>query len=159
MPEPNKLKRVEALMALTRDELVTRLVRAGELEVSGGDQAEIDSYFDTTRFRFHGPDGFEADYSGLANYFESIRLAFDNRSIRRGIIVAEGDYMACQTWMEGKFVREFTGSPAGPLPPNGQKVIWDLLNIFRFDSQGRLVEEWVRTDYRSFLRQLGAPGR
>ena len=33
----------------------------------------------------------------------------------------------------------------------------DLLNIFRFDDQGRLVEEWVRTDYRSFLRQLGAP--
>jgi hypothetical protein len=23
----------------------------------------------------------------------------------------------------------------------------------------RLVEEWVRTDYRSFLRQLGAEGK
>ncbi len=43
---------------------------------------------------------------------------------------------------------------AGPLPPNGQRVVWDLLNIFSFDDQGRLVEEWVRTDYRSFLRQL-----
>jgi hypothetical protein len=28
------------------------------------------------------------------------------------------------------------------LPPNGQRVVWDLLNIFRFDDQGRLVEEW-----------------
>jgi len=45
---------------------------------------------------------------------------------------------------------------AGELSPNGQRVVWDLLNIFRFDDQGRLVEEWVRTDYRSFLRQLGA---
>ena len=143
----------------TRDELVARLKRAGELEVSGGNQAETDSYFDTRHYRFHGPDGFEADYSGLTNYFKAIRAAFDNRSIRRGIMIAEGNYIACQTWIEGTFVREFTQSPAGPLPPNGQRVVWDLLNIFLFDNQGRLVEEWVRTDYRSFLRQLGAPGK
>ena len=146
-------------MALTHDELVSRLIRAGELEVSGEDQVEADSYFDTSQFRFHGPDGFEADYTGLTDYFKSIRAAFDERSIRRGIIVAEGSYIACQTWIEGRFVREFTQSPAGPLAPNGQRVLWDLSNIFRFDNQGRLLEEWVRTDYRSFLRQLGAQGR
>jgi hypothetical protein len=50
-------------------------------------------------------------------------------------------------------------SPAGPLPPNGARVSSDLINIFRFDEKGRLVEEFVRTDYRSFLRQLGAQGR
>jgi predicted ester cyclase len=143
----------------TRDELVARLIKAGELEVLGGDQAEIDSYFNTSNFRFHAPDGFETDYTGLANYFKSIRAAFDDRAIRRGIIVAEGDYIACQTWIEGRFVREFTQSPAGAVAPNGQKVVWDLINIFRFDDQGRLVEEWVRTDYRSFVRQLGAEGR
>jgi hypothetical protein len=37
------------------------------LEVSGEDRAETDSYFETTHFRFYGPDGFEADYSGLAD--------------------------------------------------------------------------------------------
>lgn len=146
-------------MATTRDELVARLIRAGELQVSGADQSELDSYFNTISFRFHGPGGFEADYAGLANYFKSVRAAFDDRSIRRGIIVAEGDSIACQTWIEGRFVREFTHSPAGLLPPNGQRVVWDLLNLFRFDDQGRIVEEWVRTDYRSFLRQLGAEGK
>lgn len=30
------------------------------------------------------------------------------------------------------------------------------MNMFRFDDRGRLVEEIVRTDNRSFLRQLGA---
>jgi hypothetical protein len=50
-------------------------------------------------------------------------------------------------------------SPAGPLPPNGARVTRDLINIFRFNEKGRLVEEFVRTDYRSFLRQLGAQGR
>lgn len=34
----------------------------------------------------------------------------------------------------------------------------DLMNIFRIDDDGRLVDEHVRTDYRSFLRQLGAEG-
>ena len=37
----------------------------------------------------------------------------------------------------------------------------DLINIFRFEDDGRLTEEFVRTDCRSLLRQLGrgkAPG-
>jgi predicted ester cyclase len=93
------------------------------------------------------------------SYFQSIRAGFEDRSIRRGIIIAQGSYIACQTWIEGMFVCEFTHSPAGPLPPNGQRVVWDLQNILRFDDQGRLVEEWVRTDYRSFLRQLATEAR
>jgi hypothetical protein len=56
----------------------------------GGHQVETDSYFDTSRFLFHGPGGFETDYSGLTNYFKSVRAAFDDRSIRRGIIIVEG---------------------------------------------------------------------
>ncbi|MCH4542294.1 hypothetical protein DK867_20420 [Ochrobactrum sp. POC9] len=146
-------------MTLRRDELIKRLIRAGELEVSGADQAETDTYFNIDEFRFHGPDGFETDYGGLTAYFQSLRAAFDDRSIRRGIIIAEDNTIACQTWIEGIFVRDFTMSPAGPLPPNGQRIVMDLINIFRFDGEGRLTEEWVRTDYRSFLRQLGAPGQ
>ena len=143
----------------TRSELVARLVRAGELEVSGEDQAEVDTYFDQESFRFHGPGGLESDYAGLTAYFASVRAAFDDRKITRGIIVAEGRTVACQTWIEGTFVREFTQSPAGPLPPTGTRVVMDLINIFRFDDDGRLIEEWVRTDYRGLLRQLGAEGR
>lgn len=144
---------------LSRDELVARLVKAGELEVAGAPAEQIADYFDTANFRFHGPGGFESDYDGLSAYFASIRAAFDDRSIRRGIMIVEGNQIACQTWIEGTFVREFTMSPAGALHPNGARIIWDLINIFRFDDAGRLVEEWVRTDYRSFLRQLGAEGR
>ena len=142
--------------ASVRDELVARLVRAGELEISGESQEEVDSYFDTENFAFHGPDGFDTDYAGLTEYFQSIRDAFEDRTIRRGIIIAEGDLIACQTWIEGTFTSPFTRSPAGELKPNGARVIWDLMSIFRFDDRGRLVEEFVRTDNRSFLRQLAA---
>lgn len=132
---------------------MARLVRAGELDVTGEEPTA--PYFDTEKFRFHGPDGFEADFAGLDAYFVSVRGAFDDLSIRRGVVVAEGDQIACQTWIEGTFVREFTQSPVGPLPPNGEHVVFDMINIFRFDDQGRIVEEWVRIDNRSVLRQLG----
>jgi predicted ester cyclase len=149
-------KRDDMTYAGTRDELVARMVRAGELEISGDSQEETDSYFDTENFVFHGPDGFESDYAGLTEYFQSIRAAFEDRTIRRGIIVAEGDRIACQTWIEGTFTAPFTHSPVGKLEPNGARAVWDLINMFKFDDRGRLVEEIVRTDNRSFLRQLGA---
>ncbi len=68
----------------------------------------------------------------------------------------DADLIACQTWIEGTFTGPFTHSPVGKLEPNGARVVWDLMNMFRFDDRGRLVEEIVRTDNRSFLRQLGA---
>ncbi len=140
----------------SRDELVARLVRAGELEVSGEHTDEVSDYF-APGFRFHGPGGLESDYAGLMAYFESVREAFADRSIRRGIIVVEANTIACQTWIEGTFVREFTQSPAGPIPPNGRRIVFDLINIFRMDDDGRLVEEFVRTDNRTLLEQLQAP--
>lgn len=144
-------------LTVTSKELVARLVRAGELEVSGEDQAETETYFDIENFQFHGPDGFDSDYPGLTAYFQSMRDAFGDRTIRRGVVVVQGNTVACQTFIEGTFVRPFTQSPAGRIEPNGARVVWDLMNIFKFDDAGRLIEEHVRTDNRSLLRQLGAP--
>jgi short chain dehydrogenase/SnoaL-like polyketide cyclase len=60
------------------------------------------------------------------------------------------------TTMTGIFEHEFTQSPVGPLPPNGEKVTFRIMNIFRYDDEGKLAEEWVQTDNRGLLRQLGA---
>jgi hypothetical protein len=54
------------------------------------------------------------------------------------------------------FVRDFTHSPVGPLPAEREPGLFELMNIFRYDDQGRLAEEWVQTDNRTRLRQLGA---
>ena len=142
----------------SREERVSGLIRVGELELTGENEAEVDGHF-APEFVFHGPDGAELDYEGLKAYFASLRAAFDDLTISRGIIVAEGDYVACQTTIAGTFVREFTHSPVGPLPPNGNRVVFELMNIFRYDVSGLLAEEWVQTDNRSRLRQLGAQGR
>jgi predicted ester cyclase len=140
---------------MTREELVSGLVRIGEKELTGEDEAEVDAYF-APEFRFHGPDGREWDYQGLKDYFRALRAAFDNLNITRGIVVVEGNYVACQTTIAGTFVGVFTHSPVGPLPPNGNRVAFELINIFRYDDAGYLAEEWIQTDNRSVLRQLGA---
>jgi hypothetical protein len=36
-------------------------------------------------------------------------------------------------------VPAFTHSPVGTLEPNGARVVWDLINIFRVHDEGRLV--------------------
>src|SRR5258708_36303972 len=91
-----------------RDELVARLVRAGELEISGESQEEIDSYFDTENFAFHGPDGLDSDDAGLLEYFQSIRAAFEDRAIRRGTIIPQRSRIAPHAWIEGALTVPFT---------------------------------------------------
>ena len=108
----------------SREELVTGLIRVGEQELTGEDEAEVDAYF-APDYVFHGPDGSETAYEGLKGYFAALRAAFDDRSISRGVIVVEGEYIACQTTITGTFVREFTRSPVGPLSPNGRQVVFD----------------------------------
>ena len=34
-------------------------------------------------------------------------------------------------------------------------VEWEVIGTFRYDDDRRLAEEWVQTDYRSFLTKLG----
>jgi hypothetical protein len=46
----------------------------------------------------------------------------------------------------------------GLLEPNGARIAWDLINIFEFDDEGRMVREFVQTDNRSTLSRRRAPG-
>jgi hypothetical protein len=59
------------------------LIRVGEQELTGEDEAAVDTYF-APDFAFHGPDGAELDYEGLKGYFASLRAAFDDLTINRG---------------------------------------------------------------------------
>jgi predicted ester cyclase len=137
----------------TRDELVERMVRCGELEVSGGSPEELRGYF-APGYQFHAP-GVNLDLDGLLHYFESVRAAFEDRSIRRGVVIVEGNNMACQTWIEGTFVNEFTQSPVGVLAPNQARVTFELINVFQFDDDGRFTHDFIVTDNFSVLTQMG----
>ncbi len=138
----------------SRDDLVRGLIDIGEHGIATEDDAALDAYF-AGDYVFHGPDG-DLDYPALKSYFASLRAAFTGFQVTRDQVIAEGNLVAARTTMTGIFEHEFTQSPAGPLPPNGERVTFRIINLFRYDDQGKLAEEWVQTDNRGLLRQLGA---
>ncbi|WP_168733490.1 ester cyclase [Deinococcus sp. Arct2-2] len=142
---------------MTRNEIIQNLVQIGEQAIVRENNAVLDAYF-SPDYTFHGPTG-DLDYPGLRSYFAAERAAFSNFTITRSFMVVEGNFIATQTTFSGVFEREFTQSPVGTLPPTGQSFTQNIMNIFRYDEDGRLAEEWVQYDVRDFLRQLGAEGK
>ncbi len=67
----------------------------------------------------------------------------------------DGNFLAARTTFSGDFIGVFTYSPIGPVEPTGQHLDWVVIGIFRYDDEGRLAEEWMQTDYCSFLTKLG----
>ncbi|NYH54857.1 putative ester cyclase [Nocardiopsis arvandica] len=136
------------------DERARALVRIGREAIAVADNEKLDRYF-AEGFSFHGPDG-DMDYVGLRSFFESMRSAFDGFSCERREIISEGAFVAARTSMSGVFNSRFEASPIGPIEPTGKPMRLELINLFRYDEDGRLAEEWVQYDNIGFLRQLGA---
>lgn len=139
---------------MSRSPLAAPLIRIGEVAIARENDADLDAYF-ARDFAFHGPAG-DLTYDQLKAYFASLRAAFTNLQVRRAAIIGEGSYLASRTLFSGTFANHFTQSPVGLLQPNGQQIEWEVMNLFRYDDDGRLAEEWVQYDYRGFLRKLGA---
>lgn len=140
-----------------RDEIAQGLIRIGEQAIVREDDAAVDAHF-APDFVLPGPRG-DADLPALKRFWAAQRAAFTDFTIKRGHIVVEGDFVAAQTTFAGVFVREFTHSPVGPLPPTGERFTFNLINIFRYNETGRLAEEWIQYDTREQLRQLGTEGQ
>src|SRR2546423_9736744 len=69
----------------SREELVTGLIRVGEQELTGEDEAEVDAYF-APDFAFHGPDGADQSVAGVRLWCGDERRAVrrDSRPRRHG---------------------------------------------------------------------------
>ena len=98
----------------------------------------------------HTPAG-DLGFEELRAYFASLRDAFSDLRVVREQIIADGRFLAARNTFAG----DFTYSPIGPVEPTGQHIEWEVINTFRYDDERRLAEEWVQTDYRSFLTKLG----
>jgi predicted ester cyclase len=133
--------------------LARELISIGDEAIATEDDAKLRAYF-TEDYVFHGP-GADLSFDELSAYFASLRAAFDGLRLLREQIIVDGNYLAARTTFSGDFTGLFTRSPIGPVEPNGQHLEWELIGTFRYDNEGRLAEEWVQTDYRSFLTKLG----
>ncbi len=119
--------------------------------------ALLDNYF-ADNYRLHSPAG-DFNRAEIKAYFSALRNSFTGFTISRAQIFVDGNFVIARTVMAGRFDKEFAYRPVGTVQPNGKQVRWELINIFRYTDEGRLVEEWVQTDTYEFLRQLGAVGR
>jgi predicted ester cyclase len=133
--------------------LARDLIRIGDEAIAREDEAALRAYF-ADDYVFHGPAG-ELGFDHLSAYFASVRAAFSGLRVAREQIIAEANLLAARTTFSGDFTGVFTYSPIGPVEPNNQHLEWELIGIFRYHDDGRLAEEWVQTDYRSFLTKLG----
>jgi predicted ester cyclase len=131
--------------------LARDLIRIGDDAIAREDDVALRAYF-AADYVFHGPRG-DLDFDQLRAYFASVREAFSNLRIVREPIIVEGNFLAARTVFSGDYTSLFTYSPIGPLEP--RHVEWELMGMFRYDDDGRLAEEWVQTDYRSHLINLG----
>jgi predicted ester cyclase len=139
-----------------RDSLVNGLVRIGEDAVAKSNDPLFYAYY-TDDYQLHSPAG-DFNRDQIRAYFAALRESFTDFTISRAQVVVDGKFVAARTVMAGRFDKQFAYTPIGTVEPNGQHVKWELINIFRYTDEGRLVEEWVQTDTYDFLRQLGAVG-
>ncbi len=133
--------------------LARDLIRIGDEAIAREDGAKLRDYY-ARDYIFHGPGG-DLSFEELSAYFASLRGAFSNLRIVREQIIVDGNFLAARNTFSGEFTAVFTHSPIGPVQPTGRHLEWELINTFRYDDDGRLAEEWVQSDYRSFLTKLG----
>src|SRR5260370_27177007 len=133
--------------------LARDLIRIGDEAIGREDGAALRAYF-AEDYVFHGPGG-DLGFDQLSDYFASLRAAFSDLRLVREQIIADGNFLAARTTFSGDFTGVFTYSPIGPVEPTGQHLEWEVIGTFRYDDHGRLAEEWVQTDYRSFVAKLG----
>lgn len=133
--------------------LARDLIRIGDEAITREDDAKLRDYY-ARGYVFHGPGG-DLDFEQLRAYFASLRAAFSDLRVVREQIIADGMFLAARNTFSGDFTAVFASSPIGPAEPTGQHIEWEVINTFRYDSDGRLAEEWVQTDNRGFLTKLG----
>jgi predicted ester cyclase len=133
--------------------LAPDLIRIGDEAIARADDAALRAYFAADDV-FHGPGG-DLSFDQLSAYFGSLRAAFTGLRLVREQIIVDSRFLAARTTFSGDFTGVFTYSPIGPVEPTGQHLEWEAIGIFSYDDEGRLAEEWVQTDYRSFLAKLG----
>ena len=130
------------------------LIQVGEVGIAKGDEQALDAYFNQKVYVFHGPDG-EMDYPGLKAFFASMRKSLEGYACTRHDLIVKGDMIAARTQMSGRFTSPFDSPNFGRIEPNGEKVALEIVNFFRYDNEGKLVEEWVQYDNLGFYKQLG----
>ena len=134
--------------------LALDLIRIGDEAIARENDAMLRDYY-VADYVLHLPR-VDLDFEALRSYFASLRAAFTDLRLARERIVVEGLHVAALTRFSGTFTGVFAQSPVGPMEPHGKPVAWEVMNMFRYDADSRLAEEWVQTDPSILVEKLQA---
>src|SRR5215210_7219253 len=113
-----------------------------------GNLEAVDEIFD--RYLAHQPDGstLERGPEDVKRFQSEFRSAFHNMSLSIDDQIAEGDKVMTRVTLRGTHLGEFRG-----LAPTGKEIEIKGVSIFRFSSEGKVVESWDALDQLSLMRQ------
>src|SRR5215216_594554 len=108
----------------------------------------VDETFD--RYISHQPDGsvLERGPEDVKRFIKEFRSAFPDLRISPDDQIAEGDKVVSYGTIRGTHQGEFRG-----MAPTGEETEIPGMAVFRFSSEGKVVESWDSYDQLSLMRQ------
>lgn len=96
--------------------------------------------------------GLEPTKEGVKQLFQLYRASFPDLRMQVVELLPSGDRVVCRGLATGTH----TGEAFMDLPASGKQISVELIDIVRFDDDGRCAEHWGLTDSLSMMQQLGA---
>jgi len=96
--------------------------------------------------------GLEPTKDGVLQFFRMYLAAFPDLRMEVEELLPSGDKVVCR----GRGTGTHTGEPFMGLPPSGRSVNVELIDVIRFDGDGRAREHWGLMDALGMMQQLGA---
>ncbi len=87
---------------------------------------------------------------GVVQYFRLLLAAFSDMQMDVQDVIASGDKAVARVRVSGTHEGEFMG-----IPPTGNPVSMNLIDITRFGEDGLACEHWGVADQLALLQQLG----
>ncbi len=94
--------------------------------------------------------GLEPTKEGVITLFKGYKAAFPDLHMAVEDVIAEGDRAVARVTTTGTQTGEWMGMPA-----SGKRIEVRLIDIMKFDDDGRICEHWGVMDMLSMLQQLG----
>jgi predicted ester cyclase len=88
---------------------------------------------------------------GFKTFIEDVRSAYSDFEISIEGIIVEGDRSAIQITLSGRHTGQ---APTLQAPPTGKQIAMKSCSLGRW-KDGKLVEEWVYSDYLGLMQQFG----
>lgn len=107
--------------------------------------------------KVHWPDGHSTE--GIEKHIEDLKAMFvwapDTRIKEHPVKVAQGEWTAVISIMEGTFTQPMPIGDGKTIPPTGKAYKIRMATIGRWNNQGTMSEEYLFWDNQEFMKQIG----